>query len=146
MNSRDAKRAPHRQAGRAGAASVEFAIVAPLFLFLVFGIFEFARAIMVTELLTEAARKSCRVAVVQGSSSQQIKSAAIDSLSLLQVSGESVGISVNNAPLDSVDPQNVPPFTLMTVVVSVPASKVCWLPAPLFENGVLSGRFAMRRQ
>ena len=125
---------------------MEFALVVPVFLCLVFGVLEFARVYMVNELLTEAARKSCRVAIVQGTSSQQIKTAATDSLTLLNIKGESVGISVNEAPLDSVDPQNMPAFTEMTVVVSVSAKSVSWLPTPLFVNGTLSGSFTMRRQ
>jgi Flp pilus assembly protein TadG len=136
----------HVIVGRKGATTVEFAIVAPVFLLLIFGIFEFGRVFMVTQLLTEAARKSARVAIVEGTTSDQIKAAATNSLSIVGIKSESIGISVNDAPLDTVDPRNFPAFTEITVVVSVPASKVSWLPATVFVTGTLSGQFSMRRQ
>jgi Flp pilus assembly protein TadG len=131
---------------RKGATAVEFAIVAPVFLMLIFGIFEFGRVFMVTQLLTEAARKSARVAIVEGTTSDQIKAVATSSLSIVGIKSESIGISVNDAPLDSVDPRNFPAFTEITVVVSVPASNVSWLPSTVFVTGTLSGQFSMRRQ
>ena len=48
---------------RRGASTVEFAFVAPVFFVMVLGIFEIGRACMVTELLTEAARRACREGV-----------------------------------------------------------------------------------
>ena len=43
-----------------GAAAVEFAFVAPFILFLVFGSIEFARMVMIKQVLTSAARDGCR--------------------------------------------------------------------------------------
>jgi Flp pilus assembly protein TadG len=47
-----------------GAAAVEFALVMPILLLLLFGIIEFARAWNVRQTLTDAAREGARVAVV----------------------------------------------------------------------------------
>ncbi len=49
---------------RRGAAVVEFAVVAPVFFLLVFGMIEFGRAIMVQQILTNASREGARVAVL----------------------------------------------------------------------------------
>ena len=45
---------------RKGVAAVEFAVVLPIFLVLVFGIFEFGRGFMVSQLLTNTARRDLR--------------------------------------------------------------------------------------
>lgn len=57
----------------AGAAVVELAVVLPLLLTLVFGIIEFGWVFMVRETLTNASREGCRVAVLQGSTEQNIR-------------------------------------------------------------------------
>jgi Flp pilus assembly protein TadG len=53
-----------RLADDRGAAAVEFAIVLPVLLLILFGIIEFARAWNVKQTLTDAAREGTRVAVV----------------------------------------------------------------------------------
>jgi Flp pilus assembly protein TadG len=59
-------RTPRKRGWRddSGAAMVEFAIVLPLILLLLFGIMEFGRAWNVKQVLTDAAREGARVAVV----------------------------------------------------------------------------------
>lgn len=57
-----ALRVPRR--GEAGQSLVEFAIVLPILLALVIGIFEFGRAWNVHQVLTNAAREGARMAVV----------------------------------------------------------------------------------
>jgi len=47
-----------------GAALVEMAIILPLLLLIVFGIFEFGRAMVITNSLTNAAREGARQAAV----------------------------------------------------------------------------------
>ena len=56
-----------------GAAAVELAVVLPLLLTLVFGIIEFGWVFMVRETLTNSSREGCRVAVLQGSTEQNIQ-------------------------------------------------------------------------
>jgi Flp pilus assembly protein TadG len=56
-----------------GAAAVELAVVLPLLLTLVFGIIEFGWVFMVRETLTNSSREGCRVAVLQGSTEQNIR-------------------------------------------------------------------------
>jgi Flp pilus assembly protein TadG len=47
-----------------GQSVVEFALVLPILLLLVFGVTEFGRAWMALNVLTAAAREGCRIAVV----------------------------------------------------------------------------------
>jgi Flp pilus assembly protein TadG len=49
---------------RSGIAAVEFALVAPIFFLLVFGLIEFGRMMMIQQSLTNAAREGCRVAIL----------------------------------------------------------------------------------
>jgi Flp pilus assembly protein TadG len=49
---------------RNGVAAVEFALVAPIFFLLVFGLIEFGRMMMVQQALTNAAREGSRVAIL----------------------------------------------------------------------------------
>ena len=49
---------------RSGVAAVEFALVAPVFFLLVFGLIELGRMLMVQQSLTNAAREGCRTAVM----------------------------------------------------------------------------------
>jgi Flp pilus assembly protein TadG len=125
---------------------VEFALVAPLFFVLILGIIEFGRAFMVMELLNEAARQGCRQAIIEGTSSAQIKQAATSFLTSSGINGEVAGVSVNDAPVDSVEAQTMPAYTEMTVLVSVPVASVTWVPNGLFPTGTLTGQYTMRRE
>src|SRR6266404_306667 len=97
-------RTPRSGRQQFGAVAVEFALISPVMFLLVMGIFELARVYMVSELITEAARKGCRAAIIEGTSATQIKSAATSCLTVVGITAETVNISVNDSPLDSVDP------------------------------------------
>jgi Flp pilus assembly protein TadG len=130
---------------RRGAALVEFAVAAPIFFMMVLGIIEIGRACMVTELLTEAARRGCRQGVLEGTSSSAIKQAATDYLTSVGINGDTAGVILNDAPVDSTDAQNMPAYTEITVLVTVPASSVTWVPS-WFVSGTLSSQYTMRRE
>lgn len=54
---------------RTGQAIVEFALVAPIFLLMLFAIIEFGRYIYTVQILNNAAREGARYAIVHGSQS-----------------------------------------------------------------------------
>jgi Flp pilus assembly protein TadG len=122
------------------------AFVAPVFFLLVLGIFEFGRALMVGELLTEAARRGCRQGVIEGTSSAAIKQTVSDYLTSVGINGASAGVSVNDQPVDQVDVQSYPAYTEITVIVTVPASSVSWVPTWFLSGLTLQGQFTMRRE
>lgn len=130
---------------RRGGTLVEFALVASVFFLMVLGIIEIGRAYMVSELLTEAARRACRQGVIEGSSSNTIQAAATDYLASVGINGESANVYVNDAPAGSSDVSSMPAYTEITVVVTVPASNVAWAPV-WFVTGNLSGQYTMRRE
>ena len=59
----------HRSRTTSGQAIVEFALVAPVFFLLLFGIIEAGRFIIYYETLSNAAREGTRYAIVHGSNS-----------------------------------------------------------------------------
>lgn len=134
----------HRQIRR-GATTVEFALIAPIFFLMVLGIVEIGRACMVTEMLTEAARRACRQGVIEGTSSGSIQTTATNYLSSMGINGEAANVFVNDTPAGSTDVAGMPAYTEITVVVSVPISNVTWTPL-WFVTGTLSGQYTMRRE
>jgi Flp pilus assembly protein TadG len=130
---------------RRGASVVEFALVAPIFFTIVLGIIEVGRGCMVQELITEGARRGARIGVIEGTSSTTIKQTVTNYLGSVGISGDTAGISVNDAPIDSIDAQNMPAYTEITVVVTVPVSSCTWVPT-LFLSGTISGQYTMRRE
>ncbi len=131
---------------RRAAAAVEFAVVAPIFFLIVLGIIELGRACMVMEQLTEGTRRACRLSVVEGTSSASINQAAIDYLNSVGIDGETAGISINNAPVNTVEAANMPAYTDITVIITIPVSSCTWVPGGHFLSGNLSGQCTMRRE
>ena len=114
-----------RRRRRRGAFIVEFAVVAPVFFLLVFGILEFGRMVMVQQVLTNASREGARRAVLEQSTKADVESTITAYLGNQTVPG--VTVTVAPDPLTSVgfgDP--------VTVTVAVPYSQVSWLPTPAF--------------
>ena len=131
---------------RTAAALVEFAIVGPLMFLMILAIFEFGRTFMVMELLTEGARVGCRQAIIEGTTSAQIQQTVTNYLTGVGINGDTVGVSVNDAPVNTVEAANQPAYSEMTVQVTVPVTSISWVPNPLFTNGTLKGQFTMRRE
>jgi|SRR5579875_3752516 len=130
---------------RRGASLVEFAVVAPVFFLIVFGLVEIGRACMVTELLTEAARRACRRGIIEGTNSSAIQSTAVNYLTSVGINGETANVYVNDTPASSVNVSAMPAYTEITVVVTVPIASVAWTPI-WFVTGNLSGQYTMRRE
>lgn len=81
---------------RRGVSAVEFALVTPLFLALVLGIVEFGRAMMVGQLVTNAAREGARMAILSGSSNAQVEAAVTDNLQrTLGIAENATGVLVH---------------------------------------------------
>jgi Flp pilus assembly protein TadG len=52
---------------------MEFAVVAPFFLLLIFSMFEFGRLMMINQILTDAAREGARRAVLEGATVEGVQ-------------------------------------------------------------------------
>lgn len=125
---------------RRGAAAVEFAVVAPVFLLLVFGMIEYGRMVMVQQVITNASREGARVAVLDGSENPDVQSIVNQYLS----SGSITGATITVTPTNPEDANFGEP---VTVTVDIPFSQVSWLPSPMYlGETTLSATTVMRRE
>jgi Flp pilus assembly protein TadG len=125
---------------RRGAAAVEFAVVAPIFLLLVFGMIEYGRMVMVQQVLTNASREGARCAVLDGSTHQQV----VDTITAYLTSGSIQGANITVNPTNPEDAAFGDP---VTVTVDIGFSEVSWLPSPMYLGGTtLSATTVMRRE
>jgi Flp pilus assembly protein TadG len=77
-----------------GAAAVEFALVAPLFIILVFGVISFGIVFAQNLALDNGAREAARSAVVENRTCGQIKTTATDAANTIAMDGTDVTVSV----------------------------------------------------
>ena len=130
----------NRAAGRRGAAAVEFAVVLPVFITLVFGMIEYGRMVMVQQVITNAAREGCRKAIMDGATSQEVQDVVNNYL-------ESAGITSATITITPSEPSEAGAGEPVTVSVSVPYDQVSWLPAPMYLSGTeMSATCVMRRE
>jgi Flp pilus assembly protein TadG len=104
------------------------AVVFPLLLTTVMGMIEMGRLGMVCQLMTTAARDACRVAILDWKTQTDVQNRVNQ---VLSNSGISVG-TVNPTPSNWT---SLGPGQPITVTLSVPYSKVSWLPTPWFLKG-----------
>jgi Flp pilus assembly protein TadG len=123
---------------------VEFAVVAPLlFLTILLPIFEFGRAFMVSELVTNAARSGCRVGVLTGNTNTSVTSAVNSALSNGGITGATTTITVNG---NSVDVSTASSGDSIAVTVSIPYSSVSWVHGQFLSGVNLTGTMTMRHE
>ncbi len=126
--------------GRRGAAAVEFAVVLPVFITLVFGMIEYGRMVMVQQVITNAAREGCRRAIMDGTTGQEVQDLVNNYL-------ESAGITAATVTVTPSEPSEAGAGEPITVSVSVPYDQVSWLPAPMFLSGTeMTATCVMRRE
>jgi Flp pilus assembly protein TadG len=136
---------------RQGAAAVEFALVAPVFFLMVFGIFEFGRAIMVQQVLSNAAREGARVAILDSPTPTHNQVVATVN-SFLQSAGiptASVTVTIDAGPSHATEPTDasVTYGSPVKVSVQIPYNNVSWIPASrFFKDRNLTASTVMRRE
>lgn len=109
-----------RKPKRTGAATVEFAIVAPVMIFLVLGLFEVGRVMMVKNAATHASREGARIAVTPSATSDAVEE---------QVRSVMAAYSVAD-PVVTIEPAELgmaEPGDMVTITVSVDAASVSWV-------------------
>lgn len=128
----------HRRTRRSRAAAiVEFAVVLPLLLTILFGIIEYGWLFMVRQTLQNAAREGCRVAILKSTSEPY--SEVTDRVNqVMLATGLAVDIDMSHAT--NADP-------VETVTVSVPMSEVSLMGNFFGERtGNLTGSCSMRKE
>lgn len=133
---------------RRGAAMVEMALVLPVFVALMLGVIEFGRAIMVGQLVTNAAREGCRQAILDGSTNTAVtdfvQQFLADTANVAK-SDVSVTVAIGNAAAGG-QLINAQSRDLVTISVSLPFSKVSFLPPTFLKTTNLTAQSAMRHE
>lgn len=143
---------PCRRGGRSGAAMVEMALVLPVFFTVVLGIFEFGRAMMASNMITNAAREGARISILDGSTNTDVQNAINDFLTgSLGVSSSVITTSITITPATgNADPGgqvgNCHSRDLVKIKVTIPFDKVSLIPGTYLAGKTLSGQAAMRHE
>ncbi len=112
---------------RVGTAAVEFAIVAPVFFLMVFGMIEYGRMVMVQQIITNASREGARKAVLDGSTTADVQNTVVN-----YMAGGGITIANSNVTVSPNPPSSAASGDPVSVSVSIPFSQVSWLPSPMF--------------
>ncbi len=145
-------RLQHRIQNRRGAALVELAIVLPVFFAVVLGIVEFGRAMMVGQMVNNAAREGARLAIVDGTANSDVTARVKQFLlQSANINGNDVTVNISVVPgTGNPDPGNeVASATtrdLCTIAVSVPFTKVSYVTGNYLEGKNLAGSSTMRHE
>ena len=132
---------------RSAAAAVEMALVSPILFAILLGTIEFGRAMMVSNMLTSTAREGARVAIVPGGANSDVTTLINSNLSSIGIlpANATITVQVNGVVADASTANS---GDNISIKVSVPYSKVTWLPTTLYmsSTSALSGLSVMRRE
>jgi Flp pilus assembly protein TadG len=124
---RTANKLIQRPAAR-GALTVELAVVLPVVLLFIWGLFEFARLLLAADTIVSAAQDGCRTGITPGSTSADVTAEINTILSSGFISGATVTITPAEA-------STLKTGEALTVTIKVPFSQITWLPTPQFLSG-----------
>lgn len=137
---------------RFGAATVETALVLPVFFMVMVGIVEVGRAFMVSQLLTNAAREGGRIAAMNGSTNSEVIQTVKDvaeKTAGLKPGDVQVTITITEAsgnPETNDQVSNARKRDLCEVVAKINYDKVNLLPIKYLVGSQLVGQAAMRHE
>ncbi len=130
---------------RRAASAVEFALVSLVLFPMVLGIIEIGRGLMVIHMLSCAAQRGCRCAIIEGHSDSDVKPVVENTAAAggVTLSDSNVTIEVNNATANC---NTANANDEITVIVSVPVSQVTWVPCMQHLIGNLSAQYTLTRE
>jgi Flp pilus assembly protein TadG len=133
-----------RDKGNSGQGLVEFALIAPLFLILLFGMVEFGRAWMTKNILTGAAREAVRIYAVIPYDNVLAESRAVNILSSAGLDSSRWTINVYSQDLVPGSGDNI--VMRADVTYNFPVIIVGFIPGLPSNNIPLSSSTTMRRE
>ncbi|MCB9953890.1 MAG: pilus assembly protein [Planctomycetaceae bacterium] len=139
---------PGQNRERTGAAAVEFALIAPLFLLFLAGIVEFGNAFRIEHSLSNACRRGARVAVTRGTTSAQVEQKVQSHCAkLLGVAETDVTVVTSLNGLDNTEIGPAVQGDEIMVSVSLPYSKASvGFFSSWFSEATLSSACIMERE
>lgn len=117
---RSSCRNPKRGSDRLGAAAVEFAVIAPIMIFMTFGLIELGRLSQLRDSAIHATREGARVAIKPTSSAIEINNRIEEELELMGIQGGTSTVEYSNDVSSG--------SQLVTVHVHVPITSNSWMP------------------
>jgi len=133
-------KSPRQRRRTRGHVAVEMAMVAPLIFLFVFGAIEFGRALFAIHCLESAAYESCRAAIVEGATEQEVEAVCESWLA-------GGGITEYDYDLSAESLSAVEQWAPVTVTVKASYGDVSWLPVPDFiGDAVLSASCTLPRE
>lgn len=113
---------------RRGSTLVEFAVVSPLMFSLLFLFVEFDRYVVTVHALKEASRVGCRVAVLEGSTLEEVQTKVASILEPFDVDDYTMTVTPDlMTAIDGGDP--------VSVKIDVSYDDIAWLPVPQYLGG-----------
>jgi Flp pilus assembly protein TadG len=133
---------------RTGAAAVEFAMVAPVFLLLLGGIIEFGQAFRIQHALSTAARRGARSAVLSGSNCTTITDKVKNQcVTVLGVKGSDVTVAIQRNGQPCTDLNGAAAGDEITVTASIPFSTAgAGFYSNTFSKSVLKGSCVLEHE
>lgn len=130
---------------------VEMALVLPIFFTVLLGIVEFGRAMMVGQLITNAAREGARLAIVDGTTNSDVTTYVTDFLlESANVIASDVTVTIVITPATGNpavgDVSGALTRDLVSVDVAIPFNKVSYITGNFLEGKTLTGQSAMRHE
>ncbi len=122
---------------RAGAAAIEFAIVAPLLFLFFFAAFEFCRVAMIRHTADNAVYEGCRAGIIPGATSADAQREATRIMSSLGVTN--VIVAVTPSTIDRETPE-------VTVRMEVPLDGNSFVPNQFVAGRRIIRELTMRRE
>lgn len=113
---------------RRGVAAVELAVVLPLFLILLLGLWEVGRLVEVQQILTNGAREGARQASTGEKTVSQVKQTVIDYLGRAGIPTTNVTVTVENLTNGArLEPAIAEQLDQYRVTVAIPFNDVRWI-------------------
>ena len=137
MQVRSNTRSNNRKHSRWGAATVEFALCAPVFFFLVFGGIELSRVNMLIHTVESSLLQGARRGIIPGATAEQCRQAAQDVLDIGRIRTSTITIS----PSTITDAT-----TSVTISVSVPLNGNGYQASSVFMGKTISRTATLNRE
>ena len=130
---------------------VEMAVCFPVFMLMLLGIIEFGRGLMVSQLLTSAAREGCRSAVIDGATDTsveaEISTQVVNTVGCLATDVD-ISIVVTSVGNGAVVPllADADPRDLIDIDVTVSFDSISFTAGRFLSGHLLRGQCAMRKE
>jgi Flp pilus assembly protein TadG len=116
----------HRRQGRTAVAAVEFAVILPVILTLLLGIWEVGRMIEIQQILYNAAREGGRQAATGQLTNSEVQDTVVDCLSTSGLPTSNVVVTVKDLDTPANDVSNANYLDRIQITATIPIADIRW--------------------